>query len=174
MSVEVQQIASRFVGELIRLGATRDKIPASRAALAKLRQSVQNPIMAAPYVAPFTQQLNPKQEEAFYLVASLFALNPEHQSRISFGEAFRYLREKSDSMEKRFNMVVAARSEQLPDLLRHGIRLFSGAGIALDWELLLLDIFRWDDIHNTVQRKWARDFYRNSNTINNDNDEGAE
>ena len=174
MSTQIHQTARDLVNSLITLGATQDKISASRAAMAKLRQAILNPILAAPYVAPFTENLNERQEDCFYLIASLFALNPNHQSGVSFGGAFKHLREKSDGMDKRFSMILGARQEQLPDLIRHGIRLLATESLALDWEKLLLDLLYWDTLNKSVQRKWARDYYRHSEAKNSEKVEGDE
>jgi len=160
MKPAFEKAAARLADVLKEHAENKDKRPASRAALAKLRQSLQNPLYAAPYVAPCTEGLDGWGEELMYLVAGLFALNPNHQEGVSFAAAFRSMPDKSDSTERRFQMLLAARREQLPDLLRHGVKLMASKGAGLDWKLLMLDLYGWESPYNSVQRKWARDFYR--------------
>ncbi|MZP30367.1 type I-E CRISPR-associated protein Cse2/CasB [Heliobacterium undosum] len=160
MSASFETAVNGLIAELSSFERNRDKISSCRAALARLRQSIQNPIHAAPYVAPFAVNVSGDQEDLLYLAAGLFVINPIHTEGVSFGAAFRHLREKSDSIEKRFSMVLAARKEQLPDLLRHSIKLLGSHGLGLDWKMLLHDADRWDLVDSAVQRRWARDFYR--------------
>lgn len=166
MKPAFEKAAARLAGVLKEHAENRDRRPAARAALAKLRQSLQNPVYAAPCVAPCAEGLDGWGEELMYLVAGLFALNPNHQEGVSFAAAFRSIPDKSDSTERRFQMLLAARREQLPDLLRHGVKLLASKGVGLDWKLLMFDLYNWDSPYNTVQKKWAKDFYRSQTAGN--------
>ena len=152
-----------LVAHLRYLAANTDKISECRAALAELRQGVQNPIRAARHVAPYLGERDQPDEEWFYQVASLFALHRVHAERVTLGDAFRRMNDDSGSVEKRFLSLLSARKEQLPDHLRHAVSLLKAREIPLDWERLLYDVKGWDREGKPVQRYLARRFYRKSN-----------
>lgn len=122
-----------------------------------------------PYVMPYLPDgTTPMEEEAYFLVAALFAWHqrdwtPADAGRdTSFGASFRQLREatKSDSTEQRFVALLNAHRDDLPEHLRHAIGQLKSKEIPVNWTALLRDILHWEDDNRSVQRKWARSFWR--------------
>jgi CRISPR system Cascade subunit CasB len=155
-----------LVDELIRLAATSDELSDSRAALAELRRGFQNPIRAARHVARFVPEPKTRadegREERYYWVATLFAWHKLHKPGISLGHAFRSIKDKSDSVERRFFMLLTLPSENLPERLGQAVRLLKSNEVPLDWHRLLDDVLRWDDIKKPRQFRLAKDFFSKS------------
>lgn len=102
-----------------------------------------------------------KDENDGMLVATLFALHPDHLDGVSLGDAMRTLQEQSvgDSPERRFTTLLDTRRADLPARLRHTVKLLRSKGIPLDWLQFLDDLSRWNSVHRSVQRRWSRDFW---------------
>lgn len=64
-----------------------------------------------------------------------------------------------DALKRRMDAVLAARSEDLFEYLRHIVRLLKTGEIPIDWDQLLKDLRRWDHPSRFVQRNWSRSFY---------------
>lgn len=147
-----------------------------RAALAHLRLALGKPpgatTEAHQHVQPFLRVDTSRQEEdAAYLVASLFALWHQGKDRpemagedrpVNLGTSFRRLPEdrRSDSVERRFRALLNAHRDDLPVHLRHAISLLRPhPECALDWARLFRDIRSWDAGDRWVQRAWARAYW---------------
>jgi CRISPR type I-E-associated protein CasB/Cse2 len=110
---------------------------------------------------------SPKHEECALLVASLFAL--WHQGgratarppAESFGGSYGRLRTLtgSESVEKRFAVLIDSHAEDLPDRLRQAVTLLRAKDIAVNWRNLLRDLIQWSTFDRTVQHRWARHFW---------------
>lgn len=176
---------SDFVHHLWRYAHADDDSPQQRskkrAALAALRRGLgKSPSEATetfPYIIPILPaRLRGWSEEAYYLIAELFALyRPERgvKPNHNFGATYRQLAEatKSDSTERRFLALLDAPHENLPDHLRHAIGQMATRTpkVPVDWYALLRDLLEWDAPGRYVQRqweegrwvqqKWARGFY---------------
>lgn len=115
-----------------------------------------------PYVVPFLPEY-PREQEMYFLVASLFALHPDPAPRgRSIGETFRkvYVENgSSESIEKRFKALLAADVEDLGHKLRSVVSLAKSKGASIDYHRLLRDIHYWDHPDGFVQMKWAKDFW---------------
>jgi CRISPR system Cascade subunit CasB len=158
---KIRELDDHFVGHLERLYQVDD-----RAALARLRRGLgKEPGMVAEMhslVLPWLPaQMSSRQENAFYLVASLFASHPEPGGSGSLGRAFRRLatERESSSIEQRFVALLNCHEEDLPEHLRHAISLLAAGAIAVDWRQLLADMQWWGHADRFVQREWARDFW---------------
>lgn len=145
------------------LGLARDQ---DRGALAALRRGLGQQPGTVPAMFPYVEPYlggNPtrSREEASYLVAALFASHPlnwaqEGPIATNVGASLARIAGRSDSIEKRFQALLACRREDLPDHLRHLIALLRGHDIPVDWSQLLRDIQFWDAEDRRVQRAWAR------------------
>ncbi len=155
----------KFIDYLQRLVLRGD-----RGALAALRRGLSGkPGTVAetyPYVVPWLpEHRSAGIENAFFLVASLFASHPEHKRAPSpgdfnFGDSFAALRAKSGSVDKRFLALLASPTEDLAEHLRHAVSLLKAHVVPVDYAQLLDDLIRWNWESRSVQRSWARSFWR--------------
>jgi len=148
-----------------------------RKALAELRRSLAFDPGTYPRVFPYVEPFISRESErrSFYLLAGLFALHPDGggslgtdsgsatRKRTSLGEVVAQLyaqRDRSRSIEQRFITLLDADQDQLPHRLRQMISLLKAEQIPVDWGQLLGDLLYWASERRTVQQRWARDFYR--------------
>ncbi len=141
----------------------------ARAVLAALRRGLGKPPGTVPemypYVVPFVQGLSRNQEEARYLVASLFAwhqLSWKGENTGNLGASCARLARAvpdSDSVERRFVALLNCRSDDLPVQLRQIIGLLKTREIPILWSKLLTDIQYWNHENRRVQRRWANAFW---------------
>ena len=157
-------------GKLIRslkVMETRDDGP-SRAGLAALRIGLRTAngvcLEAMPHVSPFLgEREDPSRDQWFFAVATLFALHPQdQQGRESLGGAFAKLRKESDSIEKRFQLLLACDEDGLFKQLVQIVSLLKSKNVPINWFRLLDDLTQndWDDPERPIQLRWARDFYK--------------
>ena len=109
------------------------------------------------------------QEDAYYLVAALFAWHrgswPEGDGAdrrvTNLGASFARLRDQteSDSTEKRFAALLNCHRDDLPHHLRQAVGLLRSKDVPIDWAQLLRDVIDWDRESRSVQRAWARAFW---------------
>lgn len=170
----------RFVEMLKRLVKREDL-----GALAALRRGLGRAPGAAsemyPYVVPYLPD-NERDEDAFFLVAALFAWHRDDwQSTNSaadtnFGASYRRLWDETESgsVEQRFVALLNARSEDLPEHLRHAVGQLKSKEIPINWLQLLRDVMRWDSETRVVQRAWSRAFWRAQTTTTAASTEDAE
>lgn len=158
----------RFIEALEGLAARED-----RAALAALRRGLGRPPGEAaepyPYVVPWIPaDVPPWVEEAYFLVAALFALHPmswrddgASNAPTNLGASFARLRaaEQGGGAERRFVALLDSHPDDLPHHLRHAISLLRSREIPVDWARLLHDVQRWNRPGRQVQRAWARAFW---------------
>ncbi len=138
-----------------------------RAALAALRRGLGLPPGAAPQMFPYVeprlpQQRSQKQENACYLIASLFALHPALGGKGNMGDHFRKADPEGkgkDALERRFTILLAAHPEDLPDYLRQAVSFLKSKDVPMDWNELFWDVLAWDDEDRRVQKRWARGFW---------------
>ena len=159
-----------FVARLRGLADAED-----RGALAALRASLQDPhgmaAAACPYVVPFLPlDEDLSRDGAYFLVGALFALHSDAGGDgVSLGHAFRAINEgqegpgkpDNESLRGRFVALLDADREDLPDHLRHVVSLARAKLKPLDWYRLLRDVLGWDHPSRYVQRRLARDFWKN-------------
>jgi CRISPR system Cascade subunit CasB len=143
---------------------------ANRGALAALRRGL-SPEGAASvgmyrYVAGWLHEKDgPWDEQAFYLVAALFSRYPCSKSADhNFGGSYRQLnlKKESESLERRFVALLSSDSDSVGVHLRHAISLLASEDIAVDWAQLLRDLRWWGQSERRVQKRWAREFWRDS------------
>ena len=167
MAIAQQRRDERFIEALVALYKQED-----RAALAALRRGLGKPLGETmemhPYVAPFTQGLTRQQEDAYYLIAALFGLYPgeswtssESRLRTNLGASLRWLVNESgsESVERRFVVLLNAHADDLSEHLRQTISLLKSQDIPVDWRQLLRDVINWDDDNRFVQRNLSKAFW---------------
>lgn len=119
-----------------------------------------------PYVEHFlSHDSKESYRRSLYLVASLFAYYPHHDedNSNSFAAVFaRVAKEKeSKSMAKRFISLLEAEKEDLSNHLRQAFSLLpKQEGKNINFVKLAKDISHWSSSNKKVKEKWARDFYR--------------
>jgi len=123
-----------------------------------------------PYLARFTQNFYRSDENAYFLVASLFGMYPtfswkaDEKGQNNLGKSLSFLKDQSDSIEKRFVALLNADEEDLPNHLRQIISLLKSKEAPINWLQLLKDIKFWSSENRRVQRNWANGFWGNPNT----------
>lgn len=170
--------SARFISSLEALVNKED-----RAALAALRRGLGKQPGATSdahrYVVPWLpREATVRQEDAYYLIASLFAWHqrnwpghPDDRFATNLGASFSRLKNarESDSVEKRFVALLDCHPDDLANHLRHAVSLLRASEIPVDWAQLLEDVQHWGWESRTVQRSWARAYWGRAQT-----DEGPE
>ncbi len=147
-----------------------------RAVLAHLRRGLgKEPGTAMemfPYMARFVQNSYRSEENAIFMVASLFGLYPtyswksDEKGRNNLGKSMSFLKDDSGSIEKRFVALLNADEEDLPNHLRQIISLLKSKEAPINWHKLLRDIKQWNRSDRKIQREWAKGFWGFTNTEN--------
>lgn len=146
-----------------------------RAALAALRRGLgKRPgeeMSVYRYVGWSLDKLSKRQEDAYYLIATLFGLYPSaswrsgdgDQKKTNLGASLRRLKEQmgGDGAERRFVALLNADREDLGEHLRQIISLLKSKDAPIDWAQLLEAVEFWDaDDERRRQRQWAKTFWR--------------
>lgn len=164
----MSESARSFIDHLARLKES------DRGALAYLKRSLGFEPGAYPPAYPYVERYvgadkhaEDPWRKALYLTAGLFALNPKHQTGVSFATTLGKLGQQrsSASIEQRFIALLGAEPQSLPTLLRQAMSLLAADGHFCDFASLQDDLARWLNPHAHEQRdrlrqQWARDFYR--------------
>lgn len=157
-----------FVEHLESLVVSQD-----RAALAALRRGLgKDPGTVAEmhrHVVPWLPAgASPWQEDAYYVVAALFAWHQGSWHRgdddakvTNLGASFARLAAsvESDSVERRFVAILNCHGDDLSTHLRHSVGLLKSNELPIDWSQLLSDIQNWGLESRPVQRGWARAYW---------------
>jgi CRISPR system Cascade subunit CasB len=149
-----------------------------RAALAALRRGLGRPpgtvADVQPHVARFLPDRPSPADDAYYLVASLFALHPqgswrrtpEQRGFSNLGASFALLAASDrarggsgESVGKRVVALLNAHAEDLPEHLRHAVSLLKAHDVKLEWRQLLRDLRDWEHESRRVQRNWSRAYW---------------
>jgi CRISPR system Cascade subunit CasB len=184
MTMAVEQAGSqdwRLIEELKRLAERRETDSGARATLAILRRAVGKSPGEAADAARFVWGFLPRdappwqvdgEEEAFHLIAGLFALHPKPWPQVetdtrarNLGASFAMLRRKTEehgggeSVERRFVALLNSHGDDLPKHLRQSISLLRSEDVPVDWLELLRHVRAWDSGTRWVQRRWAQAFW---------------
>jgi len=140
-----------------------------RTALAALRLGLGQPPGYAPsmfpYIVPFVSTKAGRwEEEAHYIVASLFGLHPVSTSSGNMGSHFGVLCAKGSDqnpVERRFITLLASHPEDLSFYLRQAVSLLKSKEVAVNWHQLMWDVLYWNnpDQRARVSKQWAREFW---------------
>ena len=81
----------------------------------------------------------------------------QHFARLWAGE-----KDPPDNIARRFNILLAADLDTLPDYLRQAIGLLksNASPVAVNWAQLLDDVLKWENPDGKVQLRWSRAFWR--------------
>jgi CRISPR system Cascade subunit CasB len=105
----------------------------------------------------------PGLEDAYFLIATLFALHPNTglPQRTNLGASFARLARAMDSggAERRFMALLNCDRSELPDHLLSAVTLLRTNDIPVDWRQLLADVLAWQRPQRWVQRAWAAGFW---------------
>ncbi len=150
-----------FIDHLLSLASKQD-----RGALAALRRGLGRPPGAAAemfrLVEPFLpQKRSTNQENAYYLVAALFALHPVATQSGNLGAHMAQARTPAgeEALERRFTVLLAAHPDDLPDYLRQAVSFLKSKDVPVNWNQLFWDLHQWDAEDRRVQKKWASAFW---------------
>jgi CRISPR system Cascade subunit CasB len=138
-----------------------------RAALAALRRGLgQAPGTVADmyrYVVPWLpDDAPPWREDAYYLVAALFAYHPDTGGTGNVGRHFAHTRDPQGddtAIERRFTALLAAHPDDLGFYLRQAISFLKSKEVPVNWHQLLPDLLSWGHPKRYVQKAWARAFW---------------
>lgn len=165
-----------------------------REILARFRESARtgSPIEVLKYVQRYFDDLpddlsqfeQTKIEDIYLMLAGLFGLySPRNRQATdkysNLGTSLSEYERKTNknktkskddnsttSTEKRFMVLLRATEEELPQYLKQTIQLLKSQEIPINWLQLLKDIKDWSDDRKFVQRNWAKGFWGNKNTEN--------
>lgn len=169
---------AKFVATLTQLAERED-----RAGLAALRRSLGRGLAdPAEAAAVFYRILPPVPEWAerdYWLAAGLFALHPSHRASADSTDHGRPLgaelrevvaREPNaeSGLERRFVALLDADRDELEVMLRSIVQLLRQHDQPLDYAQLIRDLHRWNSQWRTVQRRWARAFWRSKPKASNE------
>lgn len=115
-------------------------------------------VEALPFVVPFLPS-DPRLQDAFFIVGTLFALHPAPNGKGNFGETFRRLGE-NESTTKRFLAILDSHPDELADRLRPAVALAKANHVPIDWRQLLSDLCYWTQPGRFVQMNWARSYWK--------------
>ena len=154
-----------FVERLEELGHRR----AARGDLARLRRCAGRPLGECPEafqlfyrLLPYSVRGRDREEELYFLVATLFALNPRSSGARDFGATMAALATSRGAGREGVDRRVAV----LLDAPLEDLRLPAGQLVALAprryrYQLAALarDLLWWDHPARRVQRRWARSYF---------------
>lgn len=166
---------------LLKLPEKAMKESAARAALAKLRRGITDPLHS-PHVFEVVGEKLPQNTRgwclnAYLLTACLFGLYAQGRTgkglpslsslpryRHSFGASARYLRDRlrvgQESLDQRFTALLDCRADDLPVRLRHHVRLMHSHDVPIHFTNLLRDLQEWEPDPRNVRRRWAEQYWR--------------
>ena len=138
-----------------------------RGALAALRRGLGHPPGTVAdmyrYVVPLLPDDAPSwREDAYYLVAALFAYHPLEGGTGNMGKHFARTRDpKGDdtAIERRFTALLAAHPDDLDFYLRQAISFLKSKEMPINWHQLLFDVMAWGHPDRYAQKDWARAFW---------------
>lgn len=138
-----------------------------RGALAALRRGLGRPPGTVAdmyrYVVPWLpDDAPPWREDAYYLIAALFAYHSQEGGRGNMGDHFANARDPGAdniAIERRFTALVAAHPDDLDSYLRQAVSFLKAKDIPVNWHQLLSDVMAWGHPERYVQQRWARAFW---------------
>ncbi len=144
--------------------------PDKRGDLAVLKRAAGYTIGEAPDAAKVFYRLLPysvreQNEDVYFLVATLYGLNQyERLDHENFGKTLRDVKARtgSDSIDKRFLALLDSPGDaELAYRLRQCIKLAASQLAGVDWARLIKDLLYWNTEDKTVQKDWARSYFKN-------------
>jgi CRISPR type I-E-associated protein CasB/Cse2 len=168
-----------LIEHLKELSQDKKKGPGAMATLRRALSDEQADVLRAYEYIGYLLPKDIQSQDDYLLVAALFAIHPLYievqegeRTWANLGTHLAELRrhkqqaqESTDSLDRRFLVLVAASREELPYHMRAAIRFLKDAAIHVHWERLLFDILDWEDESTdpakpTVQRRWANAYWQ--------------
>lgn len=119
-----------------------------------------------------------RNEEIFFLVATLFGFNRKPKIGNDFGSTLRTAADRSGEagigrrvyqlLDASFDVivdpynpdaVVQSGGGEMMFRLRQLVKLCASKEVGIDWAQLLTDLCRWNDPAKRIQKKWARSYF---------------
>lgn len=104
-----------------------------------------------------------RYEAAYFLAATLYPLSEPGYGGC-LGDSLRRLRDpdpkKSKALDRRFEILLDADAAQLVFRLRQVMRLLKTNHVQVDWQVLTEDLLNWNSPYRSVQKKWARAYFK--------------
>lgn len=138
--------------------------------LATLRRSVGRTLAESPdsyqlfyRLLPYQVRGREREEETYFLTATLFAVNPKSSPARNFGATMRLVAlargAGSAGIDRRMAVLLDASGDELGFRLRQAIRLAAAEDVGVNWPTLLSDLLWWEHPKRRVQRRWARSYF---------------
>jgi CRISPR system Cascade subunit CasB len=165
--MDIKKIAEAFVGHLKELG---------RGELAVLRRNSGNTIESSRGVMGVFYPMLPlgisgsSKEETFFLLATLYAINPITNQEGNFGHTIKKLQKdySENTLDTRFTALLDESIKQDIGAVSHRLRQFvqmaKSKSYGINWCQLLEDLYWWDADRRSVQKAWARAYFGKSET----------
>jgi CRISPR system Cascade subunit CasB len=157
---EIPPEVGRFVARLGNLG------PGPRS---WLKRNAGNALAEARGVLPLFYRILPRRVsrpvdvEAYFLVATLYGLNPRPGGQDDLATTLRRVadanRVSREGLDRRVAVLLDSHRGELPFRLRQAVRLVGAHERPVDWARLLTDLLRWDHPGRVVQKAWARSYF---------------
>lgn len=123
------------------------------------------------YIARYTNGLKPYQEDAYYIVATLFGFysapswrsDDDDKNKTNLGASLKLLQARmgGDGAERRFVALLNTHRDEMPEHLRQIVSLLKSKDMPIDWVQLLQAVEYWDfDDEHRRQRNWAKAFWQ--------------
>jgi CRISPR system Cascade subunit CasB len=105
-----------------------------------------------------------RYEDAYYLTAALYALNPNSTEDGNFGNHMKVIarqRDDNEAAERRFAVLLNTRIDDLNTPLRQAVMMMKQQDppVRINWYELFADLLHWDNPQKVVQRAWANSFW---------------
>lgn len=158
-----------FVAKLRVLDPPDKPQDTKRAELAHLRRGVGKPaVETLGKLGWVFAEVAERNVETAVLVAGLFAIHSAPHGKGTLGTSLGKYKLQSgadESTDKRFAHLVDSGREDLPERLRHVVRLLKSKDVPVDWFRLTEDLLGWDRETRSVQWNWSRDYWRSNAAI---------
>lgn len=137
-----------------------------RASLAKLKRGASDPYNNFEVLSIIGRYLPDNQDDTFrnsMLLATLFAIHPQHSKDCNLGAALRKVRLSlqlgQESLDSRFALMLNSDKEDLPHHLLQNLRFIANKDIGIDYDILFKDLKFWNHPDKFVQLSWAKEYW---------------
>jgi CRISPR system Cascade subunit CasB len=135
---------------------------------ARLKRDAGKPLAEASSLGLFYRLLprgvRERDEETYFLVATLFPLADATEREGNFGVTLRRARDEKNhkGLDRRVEVLLDADPVQLNFRLRQAVRFVKSKGAAVNWPRLLHDLLHWGSSTRHVQKGWASAYFGRS------------
>ena len=104
-----------------------------------------------------------ERENAYFLAATLFPLADSGRTGC-LGDSLYRARDpdskKNKGLDRRIEILLDADISQLAFRLRQAVRFLKSHRVSINWQELTEDVLHWNSPYRTVQKKWARAYFK--------------